>query len=97
MRLSGSAEVADLVDAALEVSRKQGNDPRLGPFDRSEIKVNAPQYADLILQALGEIRKLEIARAQLRLAEKKLDEEGDGNNNDVVGFEIVAYEDETPV
>lgn len=95
VRLSGSAEVADLVDSALEVIRKQGDDPELGPFDRSEIKVKAPQYADLILQAVGEIRKLELQRLQMQLLELKIKEGDTGadGDRDVSGFEVVPYDD----
>ncbi len=93
--LSGSADVADLVDSALEVARKQGDDPKLGPFDRTEIKVKAPQYADLILIAVGEIRKLELQRLQMQLLEQKL-KEGDGaaGSAEVAGFEVLPYDDE---
>lgn len=95
VRLSGSQDVADLIDAALEVARKQGNDPQLGPFDRSEIKVKAPQYADLILAAVGEIRKLELQRLQMKVLERQLEAEGDGErNNDVTGFEVVPYDED---
>lgn len=95
--LSGSADVADLIDSALEVARKQGDDPKLGPFDRSEIKVKAPQYADLIIQAVGEIRKLELQRLQMQVLELKIKEGGDGGGDapQVTGFEVVPYDDET--
>ena len=95
VKLSGSAEVAYLIDSALEVARKQGDDPQLGPFDRSEIKVKAPQYADLILQAVGEIRKLELQRMQMKLLEKQIDAEGDAEKNaDIAGFEVVPYDED---
>lgn len=97
--LSGSADVAALIDSALEVARKQGDDPQLGPFDRTEIKVKAPQYADLILQAVAEIRKLELQRLQMKAIEKQLAADGgDANNADIVGFEVVPYDEEdTPL
>lgn len=94
VKLSGSAEVADLIDSALEVSRKQGDDPRLGPFDRSEIKVKAPQYADLILQAVGEIRKLELQRLQMKAIEKQLESDLP-DPHAPAAFEVVPYADES--
>jgi hypothetical protein len=97
VKLSGSQDVADLIDSALEVARKQGDDPRLGPFDRSEIKVKAPQYADLILSAVAEIRKLELQRLQMKLLEKQIDAEGDADkNNEIAGFEVVPYDEDSP-
>ena len=92
--LSGSSAVADLIDSALEVTRKQGNDPELGPFDRNEIKVKAPQYADLILQAIAEIRKLELQRLQMQLLSQQIKDSGGGadKEHDVVGFEVTPYE-----
>lgn len=93
VRLSGSADVAELVDSALEVAQKRDTHPALGQFEKSEIKVKAPQYADLILQALDQVRKLEMARAQMRLAEKKLQEDEGASNDDITGFEVVPYED----
>jgi hypothetical protein len=94
VRLSGSQDVADLIDAALEVARKQGNDPQLGPFDRSEIKVKAPQYGDLILQAVAEIRKLELQRLQMQLLEKQIKGDGDDeSSHEVVGFESIPYDE----
>ncbi len=93
VKLSGSADVADLIDSAIEVVRKQGDDPQLGPFDRNEIKVKAPQYADLILMAVAEIRKLELQRLQMQLIEKKIAEDGGGHGgHDVVGFEVLTYD-----
>ncbi len=95
VKLSGSADVAELIDSALEVAQKRDTHPRLGAFDKSEIKVKAPQYAELILQAVGELRKLELQRLQMRLIEKKIEEGGgsDGDEHEVVGFEVVPYAD----
>lgn len=90
VKLSGSAEVADLIDSALEVARKQGDDPKLGPFDRSEIKVKAPQYADLILQAVGEIRKLELQRLQMQLLDKQINPDGKGDRGPITKIEVVV-------
>ena len=93
VRLAGSADVADLIDSALEVAQKRDTHPALGQFEKSEIKVKAPQYADLIIQGIDQIRKLELARAQLRLTEHKLAAEEGASNDDIAGFEVVPYED----
>jgi hypothetical protein len=85
VRLSGSADVAELVDSALEVAKKRGEDMRGMPFDRTEIKVAAPRYAELIFQALDQIRKLELARAQLAEAARKASAEDDGGAQEPVG------------
>ena len=98
VKLSGSAEVADLVDAAIEVTRKQGEEydreaEAVVPYDKLEIKTKAARYGDLIIQAIGEIRKLELQRLQMKLLEKKIENEGDGDGDgrDVIGFEVVPY------
>lgn len=94
VKLSGSAEVAELIDAAMEVAKKQDTHPEIGKFDKTEIKVKAARYGDLIIQALGEIRKLETARMQMALAAKELAKEGEEGSNDAVqGFEVVPYDD----
>ena len=93
VRLAGSADVADLIDSALEVAQKRDTHPALGQFEKSEIKVKAPQYADMIIQGIDQIRKLEVARAQLRLTEWKLKEDEGASNDDITGFEVVPYED----
>lgn len=92
VRLSGSSDVAGLIDSALEVAKKQGEDMKGMPFDRSEIKVAAPQYADLIIKALDTICKLELARAKLRLVAREL-EKDDPNANVIDGLEVVEYDD----
>lgn len=84
VRLSGSADVAELVDSALEVSQKRGEDMRGMPFDRTEIKVAAPRYAELIIQALEQIRKLELARAQLAESARKAAADDDGGDTEPV-------------
>ena len=95
VRLSGSSDVAELIDSALEVAQKHDSNPRLGGFDKTEIKVKAPQYADLILQAVAEIRKLELQRLQMMLLEQKVkDGGGDGDAADVIGFDVVPYDDD---
>ena len=65
VRLSGHADVAELIDSAMEVSRKHDTHPKLGEFEKTEIKVKAARYGDLIIQALDQIRKLELARKEL--------------------------------
>lgn len=94
VKMSGSQDVADMVDAALEITRKQGDDPQLGPFDRTEIRVKATHYADLILRAVAEIRKHEMSRMQMQLIQKQLEAGGSGANDGVDGFEVVPYDDE---
>ena len=95
VRLSGSADVADLIDSALEVAQKRDAHPTLGVFDKSEIRVKAPQYADLILVAVGEIRKLELQRLQMQLLDQRIKEGGgEGDDSNVVGFDVIPYADE---
>lgn len=65
VKLSGSSDVADLIDSAMTIAQKHDVHPELGPFERREIKVKAAQYADLICQALDQLRKLELARKEL--------------------------------
>jgi hypothetical protein len=96
VKLSGNAEVAALVDAAIEVTRKQGDEfdhelKQTVPYDKIELKAKAARYGDLIIQALDEIRKLELARLQMALGQKELDKD-DPAANAVDGFEIVEYE-----
>ncbi len=98
VRLSGSADVADLVESALEVTRKLGEQfdheiKAVAPYDKLELSAKAARYGDLIAQALDQIRKLELARAQLRVAERKLQAEEGASNDDITGFEVVPYED----
>lgn len=77
VRLSGSLELKDMVDGALEVTRKIGMayDPAtedMAPYDKKEFKAAAPDYADLIIRQIDLIRKLELARKDLMS-----DEDGD--------------------
>lgn len=70
VRLSGSLELQDLVDGALEVARKSGMaydfaTKEMAPFEKQEIKAAAPNYAELIIKQLDIIRKLELARVEL--------------------------------
>jgi len=92
VKLSGNADVAGLVDSALEVAQKHGEDVKGLPFDKTEIKVSSPQYGDLIIKALDSIAKLERTRLQLRLGEKEL-EKDDPNANTIDGIEAVEYDD----
>lgn len=71
VRLSGSTELQELIDGALEVARKTGMaydeaTKSMQPFDKQEIKAAAPNYADLVIRQLDLIRKLELARADLK-------------------------------
>lgn len=70
VRLSGSTDLQDLIDGALEVARKSGMaydhaTKEMAPFEKQEIKAAAPDYADLIIRQIDLIRKLELARADL--------------------------------
>lgn len=65
VQAAGSVELHEMVDGALEVIRKQGTDMKGIDFDRRELKVAAPDYADLIIRTLDLIRKLELARLAL--------------------------------
>lgn len=75
VRLSGSLELKDMVDGALEVTRKIGMayDPAtedMAPYDKKEFKAAAPDYADLIIRQIDLIRKLELARKDLSLKDQ---------------------------
>lgn len=70
VRLSGSLELQDMIDGALEVVQKTGEafnhaTKEMEPYDKKEIKAAAPDYADLIIRQIDLIRKLELARADL--------------------------------
>ncbi|KWF90382.1 hypothetical protein WL95_27530 [Burkholderia cepacia] len=70
VRLSGSVDLQNLVDGALEVAHKTGlaydhATKEMAQFDKREIKAAAPDYADLIIRQIDLIRKLELARADL--------------------------------
>lgn len=71
-RLSGSVELQEMVDGALDVISKVGTAfdavvREIVPFDKREIKAAAPDYADLIIRQIDLIRKLELARKELEL------------------------------
>lgn len=82
VRLSGSADVADLVDSAIEVAQKMDTHPKVGSFDKSEIKVKAPRYGELIIQAIEQIRKLELARVDMAEAAHAAKEREEGVKSD---------------
>lgn len=70
VKLSGSLELMDVVDGALEIVRKTGMaynhaTKDMEPYDKREIKAAAPDYADLIIRQIDLIRKLELARHDL--------------------------------
>jgi hypothetical protein len=70
VRLSGSTELMEMIDGAVEVTRKTGlafdqAEKEMLPFDKREIKAAAPDYADLIIRQIDLIRKLELARRDL--------------------------------
>lgn len=77
VRLSGSLDLMDMVDGALQVTRKIGEEydratESMQPYDKKELKAAAPDYADLIIRQIDLIRKLELARRDLMS-----DEDGD--------------------
>lgn len=76
VRLSGSSDVADIIDAAFAVAVKHDTHPKLGEFDKREIKVKAATYADLICQCIDQIRKLELGRKELNKDPEDPDDEG---------------------
>ncbi|HJP68269.1 MAG TPA: HGGxSTG domain-containing protein [Sphingomicrobium sp.] len=93
VRLSGSLDLAEMVDGALEVARKTGiaydqATKEMAPFDKSEIKAAAPDYADLIIRQIDLIRKLELARKDLMS-----DEDGDAPESIVIRVQRARKED----
>ena len=97
VKLTGSEDLASLIDGAIEAAKKQETKfhaslpPRT--YDKTEIRAVAPNYADLIIRLLEQVRKLELSRAQMIALVKKGDEE-DPANPTPSGFEVVPYEDE---
>jgi hypothetical protein len=65
VKLSRSVDLQNMVDGALEVISKQGEDMRGIAYDKRELKATAPDYADLIIRMLDSIRKLQLARFQM--------------------------------
>lgn len=95
VRLSGSLELQDLVDGALEVARKSGiaydaATESMQPFDKQEIKAAAPNYAELIIKQLDIIRKLELARLDINKA-------GGGGDHDAMEREDTFISPDEPV
>ena len=72
VRLSGDADLAEMIDGAVDMVLRAGNDKDIGAYERREIKASAPNYADLIIRQLDVIRKLELARKDLN----KVDDAG---------------------
>jgi hypothetical protein len=75
VKLSGSLDLQQMIDGALEVARKSGMaydqaTQSMQPFDKQEIKAAAPDYADLIIRQIDLIRKLELARKDLSLKDQ---------------------------
>lgn len=99
VKLSGSQDVAELIDSALEVTRKRGEEfdhvkEERVPYDKLEIKAAAPQYADLIIKALDVIRKLELARAQMQAASGG---GGGGSGDDMERDDTVILRPDEPI
>jgi len=65
VKMSGSSEVSDLVDSAMEVAKRYDEHPTFGAMEKREIKVKTTQYGDLIVRQIDQIRKLELARREL--------------------------------
>lgn len=70
VRLAGSVDLMDMVDGALQVTRKIGEEydratQSMQPYDKQELKAAAPDYADLIIRQIDLIRKLELARLDI--------------------------------
>jgi len=84
VKASGSVTMQKMVDGALEVIDKQGTDMRGIPYDKRELKAEAPNYADLIIRTLDLIRKLELARSQMNAA--KGGGQGEGINEEDTVF-----------
>lgn len=84
---AGSLELLDAVDGALEVIRKTGMAydqaaKEMVPYDKTEIKAAAPDYADLIIRQIDLIRKLELARAEIK-------DDDDGKDDTPVGKLVI--------
>jgi hypothetical protein len=95
VRLSGSLELQDLIDGALEVARKSGiaydqATESMQPFDKQEIKAAAPNYAELIIKQLDIIRKLELARLDINKA-------GGGDDPDAMEREDTFISPDEPI
>lgn len=95
VRLSGSLELQEMIDGALEVARKTGMafdqaTESMQPFDKQEIKAAAPNYAELIIKQLDIIRKLELARLDINKA-------GGGDDPDAIGREDTFISPDEPI
>ncbi len=86
VRLAGSLDLMDMVDGALQITRKIGEEydratESMQPYDKKELKAAAPDYADLIIRQIDLIRKLELARRDLMADE-------DGNAPDSIRITV---------
>ncbi|PUA19596.1 hypothetical protein C7W93_07050 [Glaciimonas sp. PCH181] len=91
VKASDNVSLLEMVDGALEVIRKQGEDMQGVPYDKRELKAAAPNYADLIIRTLDLIRKLEVARVQIRAAK------GQGNEDDSLTREDTFISPDEPI
>lgn len=85
VKLSGQQDVADLVDSAIEAAVEQGKHPKMGEFEKREIRVKASQYGELICVALDQLRKLELARKELN----RQDDPSDKGDDTPIGKIVV--------
>lgn len=85
VKLANSADLAEMIDGAIDVVKKIGDDPIFGAYDKQEIKAAAPNYAELIIKQLEVIRKLELARKDLNKSD-----DGDKGHSDEPVTEMVV-------
>ena len=86
VKLSNSTELAEIIDGAVELVQKIGEDPALGAYSKQEIKAVAPNYADLIIRQLEQVRKLELARREMM---KSAEDESRLINDEPLGEMII--------
>lgn len=84
VKLANSADLAGMIDGAIDVVKKVGSDPAFGAYDRNEIKAAAPNYAELIIKQLDVIRKLELARRELNKKDTEDASKDDGPVTEMV-------------
>ena len=95
VKLSGSLDLQQMIDGALEVARKSGMAydqamQSMQPFDKQEIKAAAPNYAELIIKQLDIIRKLELARLDINKA-------GGGDDPEAIEREDTFIKPDEPI
>jgi hypothetical protein len=95
VKLSGSLDLQQMIDGALEVARKSGMaydhaTKEMAPFEKQEIKAAAPDYADLIIRQIDLIRKLELARLDINKA-------GGGEDPDAMEREDTFISPDEPI